>query len=287
MLVDAHQHFWQLGRSDCCWPTAELAEIYRDFGPEDLAPLLHAQGVEASVLVQSQPVDSDTDYLLGIAERVERVKAVVGWVDLKAMDAPQRIHYLARHPKLRGLRPMLQSLSEDDWINDPSLEPAVNAMKQCGLSFDALVLARHLPYLQEFAARHSTLPIVIDHGAKPPIAEGQTDAWQKALAPLAALPNVHCKLSGLLTEAKPHAREADIYPYVQELVGLFGPERLMWGSDWPVLNLNGRYDQWLKMARSMARRAIVDLNSGMNGGEIDSHLQWVFAGTAGRFYRIY
>jgi L-fuconolactonase len=268
VIIDAHQHFWRLGEYDCVWPTPDLAIIYRNFEPAEFESQAAREGVTASVLVQSQESDRDTDRLLELAARTDIVRAVVGWADLVAPDAPKRIAELAVRPKMRGLRPMLQGLP-NGWIADPRLDPAIAAMKEHGLSFDALVFTRHLADLRHFALRHPDLPIVIDHGAKPPIASSLLDHWRSEIAHAAELPNVFCKLSGLLTEALPDGDLGLIRFCVGNLVEMFGPARLMWGSDWPVLNLAGEYSDWLGLVRSLT-------------GE--SHA--VFAGTASMFYRI-
>jgi len=246
--IDAHQHFWRLSERRGAWPPPSLAAIHRDFGPADLAPLLAAAGVEGTVLVQSLPRLEDTRWLLELAQATPFVKGVVGWVDFKAADAAQTIAELARHPLLKGLRPMLQDLPEDDWIADPSTAPAARAMASRGLVFDALVAPRHLPHLLAFATRHPELAIVIDHGAKPLIAQQELAPWRGDIARLAALPNVHCKISGLVTEAGGHASQAGLQPYVQVLWETFGPRRLIWGSDWPVVSLVCDYASWQSMS---------------------------------------
>ncbi|MDR7114589.1 amidohydrolase family protein [Caulobacter sp. BE254] len=275
MLIDAHQHFWRVGENGFSWPTPDLAAIHRDFGPADLAAVAAPLGLAGCVLVQSQPDDRDTDWLLALAADEPRVLGVVGWVDLASPDAPARIAQLSRHPKLRGLRPMLQSLDDDAWIAAPGLDPALDAMVAHGLSLDALVLTRHLPHLLALARRRPELAIVIDHGAKPPIAAGDKDgAWARGIDALAAQPQVFCKLSGLLTEAAPGQGAQALAPYVAHLVATFGPERLMWGSDWPVLNLAGDYGGWLALAKDL---------SGLTDA---ADLAALFGGTSRRFYRI-
>ncbi|WP_331353242.1 amidohydrolase family protein [Cellvibrio sp. UBA7671] len=280
-MIDAHQHIWQLGEHDCCWPTPDLVAIYRNFGVEDVLPLARFAGVTGSVLVQSQESDADTDYLLAVAEQSDFVKAVVGWVDLAAESASARIAHLAGHPKLRGLRPMLQSLPDDDWILRPELELAIAAMKGHKLSFDALVYTRHLPHLEQFARRHPDLPIVIDHAAKPAViaTDRPADDWRNAIASIARLPNVHCKISGLPAESGKDQGQAELAPYIQYLLTVFGAERLMWGSDWPVIGLAPNkqltiYKNWLNLVQHAL--------TGCKLGEIES----VFIGTSLRFYRI-
>ncbi len=280
-MIDAHQHFWQLGRHDCEWPTADLKPIYRDFGEKDLLPLANACGVTGSVLVQSQASDADTDYLLQLASESDFIKAVVGWVDLASPAAPERIARLAMHPKFKGIRPMLQCLPDDNWILRSELEPAIAAMKQHHLSFDALVYTRHLPHLYQFARRHPELPIVIDHAAKPAIIanDSPADEWCDALRALAILPQVHCKISGLVTEAAGWQGKDVYLAYIKFLVSLFGAGRLMWGSDWPVIGLAPNrqlsiYKNWL----ALVDHALSECKT--------TNSESVFIGTSLRFYRI-
>ena len=186
-ITDSHLHFWRIGGPGQTWPDAQWPLLYRDFGPSDLLQALSGASatvasagstVEAVVLVQSQPDDRDTDWLLELATDLPLVAAVVGWVDLASTSAPARIAKLAWHTKLRGLRPMLQAIEETEWLLRPELEPALRAMVAAGLRFDALIQPRHLPMLRAFAARWPDLPIVIDHGAKPRIAQRELDPWR-------------------------------------------------------------------------------------------------------------
>jgi L-fuconolactonase len=272
MRIDAHQHFWRLAARDGAWPPPQLAAIHRDFLPDDLAPLLAAHGVDGTVLVQSLPSEEDTRFLLRVAREVPFVRGVVGWVDLKADDAADQITALARDLKLKGLRPMLQDLEDERWIDDPALAPAVAAMLACGLTLDALVLPRHLPALLAFAQRYPALPIVIDHAAKPPIADGEYAAWAADLGRLAALPQVHCKLSGMVTEAGQNWTAATLKPYAGVVLEAFGARRVIWGSDWPVLNLASDYAGWIVASERLLE--------GLNEREREQ----VFALNAVRFY---
>ncbi len=250
MLVDAHCHFWRLNQNDCTWPPPELTAIHRDFLPDDWQREARAVGVAAAVAVQSQPSERDTAWLLQLARDDARIAGVVGWVDLAARNAPDRITALTGNPKLRGLRPMLQDLP-DGWILQPGLAPAIDAMLAQGLCFDALVRPRHLPHLLRFAERHPTLRIVIDHAAKPDIAGGALEPWRAQIAALAGLPNVACKLSGLVTEASEAWRADDLRPYVEHLLATFGSRRLLWGGDWPVVNLVAGYARWFDAAEEL------------------------------------
>ena len=251
MRIDAHQHFWQLAARGGSWPPPSLAAIHRDFAPADLAPLLAEYGIAGTVLVQSLPTAADTDYLLALAEKTSFIRAVVGWTDLLAKDAPAAIARLASHGKLKGLRPMLQDLDDDAWIADSALTPALTAMAAHGLRLDALVLPRHLPALLQCARDYPALPVVIDHAAKPPIAEAEFGHWREDMAQLAALPNVHCKLSGLVTEARPGWNVDELRPYAAHVLDVFGARRVIWGSDWPVVDLAGGYAAWLAASEAL------------------------------------
>ncbi|NRF71690.1 amidohydrolase family protein [Aquincola sp. S2] len=277
--IDAHQHFWRLADRAGHWPPPALGAIHRDFTPGDFEPLRRAAGIDGTVVVQSMPSEQETRQLLGLPDRHDFILGVVGWVDLKAPEAPQRIAALAAHPKLKGLRPMLQDLDDDAWIADAAVDPSARAMCAHGLVFDALVLTRHLGALDAFAARHPGLAIVIDHGAKPPIARGEIEPWRRALAPLAARPNVHCKVSGLLTEAGEHRSAQALQPYVQALWTLFGAARLLWGSDWPVLRLAADYGAWLDMCELLFSTIAPELG--------DSQRAALFGGHAQRLYRLH
>jgi L-fuconolactonase len=247
--IDAHQHFWRLDRGDYGWLAPADAAIYRDFGPVDLTPLLARAGVQRTILVQAAPTVAETRYLLEVGRATDFVAGVVGWVDLAAADAPDRLAELAEAPAFRGVRPMIHDLPDPDWMLRPALAPAFAALVGLGLTFDALVRPVHLGPLRRLVERHPDLRVVIDHGAKPEIARWGADrarygGWARAMADLAAAPHVWCKLSGLVTEAAPGWRVGDILPYVEHLVACFGPDRLMWGSDWPVVNRAGGYLAW-------------------------------------------
>jgi len=271
MIIDAHQHFWSMAARVGAWPPSELAAIHRDFDPSDLAPLLAATGVDGTVVVQSLDRDDDTAFLLALSDVTPFILGVVGWVDLIDTAAPARIAHLAAHPKFKGVRPMLQDIAETDWILNPKLTPAIEALTRHALTFDALVTPRHLASLLQFAERHPDLQIVIDHGAKPPIALGSFVAWRRAMSDLAALPNVHCKLSGLLTEAKGENQFAAVRPYGETILDLFGAARTIWGSDWPVVRLAAEYSSWFEHCRDIVP---------------DADAAAVFGGNARSFYSL-
>jgi L-fuconolactonase len=244
MIIDAHFHSWQLARGDYGWLTPAMGSIYRDVEVADWLAQARPCGVAGGILVQAAPTEAETQYLLDMAQQHPEVLGVVGWVDLLAPDAPQRIAALARNPKLRGLRPMLQDIIDTDWILQTALRPALQAMVQHGLVFDALVQPRHLPALFTFARAWPDMVIVIDHAAKPDIAQRQWEPWAGDLRHLADETQAVCKLSGLLTEAGPSPAPDAATPWAAHVLACFGSGRVLWGSDWPVLELAASYAQW-------------------------------------------
>jgi L-fuconolactonase len=251
MRIDAHHHLWTLARGDYGWLTSDLAPIYRDFSLADLAPHLAAAGIEGTILVQAAPTEAETMFLLGIAENAEVVRGVVGWTDFDAAYAMPRIDVLAARKLLVGLRPMVHDIADDDWLLGPALVPLLRAMAGYGLVFDALVKPRHLPRLLRVIDSHPDLQFVLDHCGKPQLATGEIAVWQRDIALLAERPNIVCKLSGLATEAAPDWQIADLRQAVDHVLACFGSGRLLWGSDWPVVNLAGGYAKWLAAARAL------------------------------------
>jgi len=276
MIIDAHFHSWQLARNDYGWLTPATGSIYRDVPVTHWLQEAQPCGVQAGVLVQAAPTEAETLHLLTLAHANPQVLGVVGWVDMLAPNAPQRIHALAQHPKLKGLRPMLQDIAQPDWILQSAVQPCLEQMAALGLVLDALVKPLHLPHLLTLAKRHPQLSIVIDHGAKPDIA-AMRNAWQPwagLMQELAALPNLVCKLSGLLTEAGPHPAPDAARAWAQHVLQTFGPQRVLWGSDWPVLELASNYAAWWQECQAVV-------------GPDAAARQAVFGGNAQRVYRLH
>ena len=252
MRIDAHHHFWARSHGFYDWLTPDLTALYRDFSPKDLAPHLSDWEVDATVLVQAAPCIAETELLLAQAEKTNFVKAVVGWADMESENFAQDLTDLAHHPLFKGLRPMVQDMADANWLTKQELTPAFDLLSDKGLIFEALVRPPQWPALLECARRNPSLSIVVDHAAKPAICNGLNGAggfsdWARMMDQLAPHQHVSCKLSGLLTEAAPGAGLGDLIPYLDHLYDCFGPDRLMWGSDWPVLTLNGEYATWVKM----------------------------------------
>jgi L-fuconolactonase len=272
MRIDAHHHLWTVARGDYDWLTPDLAPIYRDFDLPDLAPHLAAAGIEGTILVQAAPTEAETMFLLDIAEAAEVVRGVVGWTNFDAGDGAARIDALGARNLLVGLRPMVQDIDDDDWLLRPALAPLLTALAKDGLVFDALVKPRHLPRLLHVVDRHPDLIFVLDHCAKPHLATGEIASWKRDVALLAERPNIVCKLSGLVTEARPDWQVADLRPVVDHVCACFSPQRMLWGSDWPVVDLAGGYARWLAATETL----LADLSPDEKAA--------VFGGTAARTY---
>ncbi len=255
--LDSHQHFWKLARGDYRWLTPDLTTLYRDFEPADLAPQLREAQVDASVLVQAADSVAETEFLLAVARETEWVAGVVGWVDLDHEAAPRELERLAREPKFVGVRPMLQELDDPRWILRPHVLETLRAAAQLGLRFDALVKPPQLAALCELRARVPELWIVVDHAAKPRLVEGENwhgfSQWQAQLRELAGHPLTFCKISGLLTECGPtwsSPQLSHVFEFAREA---FGAERLMWGSDWPVVEICASYARWRNISEELTR----------------------------------
>jgi L-fuconolactonase len=275
VILDAHHHLWDPARHAFAWMTAAPA-LRRVFDTADLAAVARPCGVTATVVVQADPSEAETRDLLAIAAADDLVRGVVGWVDLTRRDVGDCIARLRELPggdRLIGLRHPVQDEPDPEWLVRADVARGLRAVADAGLAFDLLVRPPQLAAARRAVAAVPELRVVVDHGAKPSIAAGGSDAWCRDLAALAADERVHCKLSGLVTEAD-HVRwrRQDVGRYADTLLELFGPQRLMFGSDWPVCTLAATYGEVLDMARA----AIAELS----GAERDA----VLRGTAARFY---
>jgi L-fuconolactonase len=250
MIIDAHRHYWDPSRLEYGWLAHAPAALQRAFLPSDLT------ATDACILVQAAPDERETLFLFDIARQTEGVLGVIGWVDMEADDATHRIATLVESGQglLRGIRPMVQDIADTQWLARPSLDRAFDCLRDHGLVFDALVDNRHLRALSQRLTRHPGLVTVVDHGAKPNIADGQFASWAGAIARVAQVPDVVCKLSGLLTLTGPDTDMAAIEPYVAHIFESFGGQRVMWGSDWPVLTTHASYEQWKACAQKLTRR---------------------------------
>ena len=274
--IDAHQHFWQLGRFDTSWlDWPALAPIRRDFLPDNLAPLLAAAGVSQSIFVQTQHNVEENRWVLGLAERHPFLAGVVGWVDLPSEQCGEQVAEFRQFPKFVGARHVVQDEPDEDWIVRPAVLRGLAELERAGLVFDLLFYTQHLRHAPTVAARLPGLTLVLDHLAKPKIAAGQIEDWQRDLQAAARFPNLHCKLSGLVTEANWQTwQPADLRPYVRAALDAFGPERCLFGSDWPVCLLAAPYGRVVEALEECVR----DLSAAERAG--------IFGGNAERVYRL-
>ncbi|MGC1548846.1 MAG: amidohydrolase family protein [Rhodanobacter sp.] len=270
MLIDAHQHYWQVARGDYGWLHHAPTLLRRDFLPADFRMQREAIGIHGSILVQAAPTESETRFLLELSEADRGVVGVVGWVDFEAHDVHARIKTLVRdgNGRLLGLRPMVQDIPDPDWLARPALDAAFDAMQEYDLAFDALVQPIHIPALRKRLAREHSLRTVLDHAGKPDIAHGDFDDWAAHMAHLAEHPTVYCKLSGLLTQLVPGTPESAMDRYVEHLFACFSANRLMWGSDWPVLTTHSDVAHWLMLARDYTQRFAPDAQPQIFGGNV-------------------
>lgn len=257
MRIDSHHHLWQPDRGDYPWMEGAPEILKRPYGPLELKHAIAGTGIQRTVLVQAAPTEAETHFMLEQAALAPEVAAVIGWVDMLDSAVSGRLDLLFENPLFRGIRPMLQDIEDTEWILNPQFEPVLQALVEKNGVFDALGKGRHLGVLDVFAGRYPNLSIVLDHMIKPDIAGGGLKEWAPGFRKLARHSNVTCKLSGLLSEAGPGATVADLRPYFEVALDAFGPDRLMFGSDWPVLVATERsYLDWVRMAD----RLIADLS---------------------------
>ncbi len=277
VTIDAHQHFWQLSKPfDYRWlDTPAHAPIRRDYLPEDLEPHLQAAGVQRSIFVQTQHNLEENRWALSLAERYPFLAGVVGWLDLASPDCEQQLLEFRQHPRFVGVRHVTQDEPDEDFIVRKEVLRGLAVLEKHGVPFDLLFYVKHLHHAATVARRFPALPLVIDHLAKPNIKEHRIDDWLPHFRTAAACPNVYCKLSGMVTEADwENWTVADLRPYVLTALDLFGPERCMFGSDWPACELGATYEE--------VYQALLETLGPLSAGEREA----IFGGTAARFYRL-
>ena len=279
MKIDAHQHFWQPLRGDYTWMPKDNPILNRAYSPDDLAPALSAHSIDGTVLVQAAASIEETEYMLGLADATPSIKGVVGWIDFEDQTQLAHLMRLSKHPKFLGVRPMIQDIMDVDWMLRDDVQWAYQAVIDLDLTFDALGFPQHLPNFLTLMARHPTMRVVYDHCMKPQIRNQRVgqDAfsqWANGMSRLAQETTGCCKLSGLVTEADDGWTIEDIRPFADHVLLVFGADRVMWGSDWPVCQLQSTYEDWHDIAQT--------LTSGLSNQERSD----VFGETAARFYRL-
>ena len=277
MVIDSHHHFWDPSKASYPWMTDALAPIRRRFGPEDLEPLLAANGIDRTILVQTRSSIDETREFLATAAQHDFIAGVVGWVDLTG-DVAKQIAALqagSGGKKLVGIRHQVHDEADPEWLGKKDVRRGIAAVGKAGLTYDILVRTRELPAAIALVKALPEMRFVIDHIAKPPIASGAMSEWAAGLRPLAALPNVFIKISGLVTEADwKRWTVRDITPYVQRVLEWFGPRRCVFGSDWPVC----------LVAASYAR--VIDACGQALGDLPSAEREAIFGGNATTLYRL-
>ncbi len=280
MRIDAHQHFWDPGKRPYYWMDGDAtAPIRRRLGPEDMRPLLAAAGVDGTIVVQAVPDPGETAEMLAQAAATDFVRGVVGWVDLASPTLAATLSALKASPGgafLVGIRHQAHDEADPAWLARPEIIAGIRTCHEAGLAYDLLVRERELPAaIACVEALPADMRLVVDHIAKPRIASGEMQPWLELLTRLAAFPNVHCKLSGMVTEADwQDWSVADLAPYADHVIALFGPERVMFGSDWPVSLLAAPYERVVATCE--------ELLSGLP----EAARRAIMGGTASRFYRL-
>jgi L-fuconolactonase len=251
LKIDAHQHFWIFDPVRDSWINDEMLVIKRDFLPTDLLPVLQQHGIDGCVAVQADQSEKETQFLLEMAAANPFVKGVVGWVDLQAGNLDERLEYFKQFDKLKGFRHILQSEPDEQYMLRPRFQQGIAALQKQGYTYDILIYPQHLPYAKTLTAAFPDQKFVVDHLAKPHIKDQDIANWQKDIRALAEQPNVHCKISGMLTEASWNSwKPEDFTPYLDVVFNAFGINRVMFGSDWPVCLLAGGYEGTMQVVNN-------------------------------------
>lgn len=275
MRIDAHQHFWNYEPERDRWITEDMSVLRRSFGPDDLRPLLQRHGFDGCVAVQSEPTESGNQYLLQLAADHSWVKGVVGWIDPTDPHIEEQLAHYRSLPLLKGFRYMLQGEADTEFMLRPDFVQGLRLFGRLGFTFDLLIQPRHLRPTRALLRLCPGQPFVIDHLAKPFIRDGRIGDWKREMQALSGFPDLHCKVSGLVTEADwQHWKKEDLVPYLEVAVEAFGPGRLLFGSDWPVCLLAATYEG--------AVEVVTDYFASFSAAE----RQAIFGGNAARFYHL-
>jgi L-fuconolactonase len=244
MKIDAHQHFWRYSTEEYGWIGPEMAVLKKDHLPENLHLLLASAGLDGSVAVQARQTLEETRWLLGLAERHPIIRGVVGWADLCSPELPAQLEEFCAFSTFCGVRHVVQDEADDEFMLRQDFLEGIAALAYFELAYDILIFPKHLSVACQVVERFPDQPFVLDHIAKPFIKDGLLESWSQEIGQLAAFPNVYCKVSGMVTEADwQNWQAADFSPYLDTVLEAFGPERVMFGSDWPVCTVAGTYSQ--------------------------------------------
>ena len=273
MMIDSHHHLWNYSAAEYGWISPEMKVIRRDFLPSDLEPILHHFGIEGSVAVQARQTLEETSWLLDLAAKNEFLRGVVGWVPLVDGDRVRpHLERFAKHPKFKGVRHVVQDEADPRYILRPDFNQGIRALLEFKLRYDVLIFERHLPAAIEFVDRHPKQIFILDHIAKPRIKEKILAPWDRNIRELAKRPNLYCKLSGMVTEAGPQWTPKSLAPYIETVLNAFGPKRVMFGSDWPVMLLASDYERWFRtVSLAIARFSKTEQERIMGGTAVEAY----------------
>lgn len=274
MKIDSHQHFWNFDKDRHDWIDDTMTVLKSDFLPRDLKPHLEQHSIDGCVLVQVDQTEAETEFLLGLAAQYAIIKAVVGWVDLRAKNVKERLTYYAQNSYFKGVRHIVQSEKSDFLLRD-DIQNGINELRSLNLTFDILIYPNQLESAIQLAKKFPNQKFILDHLAKPYIKDQRISAWKEKMQRLAEAPNVSCKISGMLTEADlSEWKQEDFNPYLDVVFEAFGEERVLFGSDWPVCLLAGTYDEVLNLVTSYT------------AGFSVTQKKKLFGGNASRIYNI-
>ena len=267
MRLDSHQHFWLYSPTEHTWMSDSMSAIRRDFLPEDLQPLLAGLNFDGCIAVQARQSLEETRWLLELADLFSFIKGVVGWLDLCSPELPSQLEQFARHPKLAGVRHIVQDEPDDEFVLRPAFRRGIAQLREFNLTYDLLLFPKHIPAAVRLVEEFPDQPFVLDHIAKPSIAQGLISPWREDIQRLAQLPNVSCKLSGMVTEAKwKQWKPEDFRPYLDTVVEAFGSDRLMIGSDWPVCLLSSDYASTMQLVIEYIQQFPEEAQAAILGG---------------------
>ena len=276
MIVDSHQHFWDLARGANDWITDDIWQIRRDYFPAHLGDYLKHLGIDKTILVEASAETGENTFMAAMAEKAGFVGGIVGWIDLDDAGAEAQLQQMGDLDLFKGVRPAISLDPARPPVMSPKFVQNAKAIAAQGMAMDAMAHPHLLPFYTELASAIPDLRIVVDHCAKPVIGGGQDagDGWRRDMAEIATRPNVYCKLSGITQEYGTGWSRAALQPVFDHVLTHFGPNRIMWGSDWPVLEMTASYTQWFDAMR------------GLIAGLSDAEQSEILGGTACRFYRV-
>lgn len=265
--IDSHQHFWQYNPAEHVWMTDAMQVLKKDFLPTDLAPLLNQIGFDCCIAVQARQSIEETNWLLRIANKNDFIKGVVGWVDLLSPNIDETLSGYTNQKKLVGVRHVVHDEADDNFMLQPAFQDGIAALKEFNLTYDLLLFPKHLPVALQLVEKFPEQYFVVDHIAKPFISKKEFSPWKEDLKELAKHPNVFCKLSGMVTEAKWNDwKEDDFKQYLDIVTESFGTNRIMIGSDWPVCTLSGNYSSTMSIVINYANQFSKEISDGILGG---------------------